>query len=145
MQERTMFDELGGEPVLRRIVDRFVDRQFEDTMIAFFFRRASRDRVKDKEYEHAARLLGADVEYTGRPLDEAHARHPIMGGQFMRRLKLLEETLDEHAVPPHIRAHWLAHTLSLRPLITRDEGGRCDPDSAQQRVAQSRSGREKGA
>lgn len=122
----TLFEELGGEAALRPIIDRFVDRVFDDTMIGFFFQRVSREYIKEKEYEFAARHLGADIEYTGRPLDRAHAAHRIMGGQFMRRLKILEETLEEFDVPPHIRAHWIAHTESLRPLVTRDAGGTCN-------------------
>jgi hemoglobin len=125
-----LFDQLGGEPALRRIIDRFVDREFDDVMIGFFFRNASRERVKAKEYEFAARHLGAEIAYTGRPIAEAHAAHPIMGGQFMRRLQILKETLEELAVPEHIRQHWLEHTEKLRPAITRNPGGRCDPENA---------------
>src|ERR1041384_5052798 len=95
----TLFDELGGEPLLRRIIDRFVDRIFDDVMIWFLFRDASRDRVKEKEYEFAARHLGADVPYTGRPLRDVHAKHAIMGGQFNRRLQILKDTLTEMNVP----------------------------------------------
>jgi truncated hemoglobin YjbI len=130
MSEGSLFEELGGEPVLRAIVDRFIDRVFEDTMIGFFFRNASRERIKDKEYEFAAHHLGGGVEYSGRPIDEAHAKHAIMGGQFMRRLKILEETLDEFHVPERVRRHWLEHTLSLRPLVTQDAVDRCDPEAA---------------
>jgi hemoglobin len=125
VSERSFFDEIGGEPALRRIVDRFVDRVFDDPMIGFFFRDASRTRIKEKEYEHAAEHLGAPVRYTGRPLGEAHAKHRIMGGQFMRRLKILEETLIEAGVPDRVREHWLRHTLSLQAQVTRDPGGRC--------------------
>ncbi len=127
MNAPTFFDELGGEPALRRIVDRFVDRIFDDAMIGFFFRNASRERVKAKEYEFAARHLGADVEYTGRPLREVHAAHPIMGGQFNRRLQILKDTLDEFQVPPRVREHWVRHTEQLKPHITRDAGDLCDP------------------
>jgi truncated hemoglobin YjbI len=138
VSERTLFDELGGEPALRRIIDRFIDRVFDDVMIGFFFRNASRERIKDKEYEFAARHLGADIPYTGKPIAEAHAAHPIMGGQFMRRLKILEETLAAEQVPDHIREHWLRHTEKLRPLVTRDSGGRCDPEAALDRVQNPR-------
>jgi hemoglobin len=135
MPERSLFEELGGEPALRKIIDRFVDRTFDDTMIGFFFAKANRERVKAKEYEFAARHLGAKVEYTGRPIEQAHRAHPIMGGQFMRRLRLLEQTLDELEVPAHVKAHWLEHTRSLQSLVTRDQGGRCDPHAAAERVA----------
>jgi len=125
MTESTLYDELGGEPALRRVVDRFVDRMFDDMMIGYLFRAARRERVKDKEFEHAAEHLGAGITYTGKPLDSAHRPHAIRGGQFMRRLKILETTLDELGAPERVKAHWLARTLELRPLITADEGGVC--------------------
>lgn len=133
----TLFDDLGGEAVLRQIIDRFVDRVFDDAMIGFFFRSANRQRIKEKEYEFAARHLGADVAYTGRPLQDAHAAHPIMGGQFMRRLQILKETLTEFGVPDHVRAHWITQTEKMRPLITRDASGQCDPVQALERVREN--------
>jgi hemoglobin len=136
MGERTLFEQMGGEPALRRVIDRFVDRVFEDTMIGFFFKRASRERIKQKEYELAAGHLGANVVYTGRPLAEAHAPHPIMGGQFDRRLQILKDTLDEFSVPEAVRAHWIDTTLSLRSLITRDAAGQCNDPLA--RVAETK-------
>jgi hemoglobin len=130
----TLFEDLGGEAALRQIIDRFVDRVFDDVMIGFFFRNARRERIKQKEYEFAAQHLGANVTYTGRPLDEAHRAHPIMGGQFARRLTILKETLEAAKVPDHVKQHWLAHTESLRPLITADVGRECDAERAKKRV-----------
>lgn len=131
----TLFEDLGGEPALRPIIDRFVDRIFDDVMIGFFFRDARRERIKQKEYEFAAQHLGAPVEYSGRPLDQAHRAHPIMGGQFARRLMILKQTLEEAGVPEHVKAHWLAHSEAQRALITGDGGAECDPERARQRVA----------
>ncbi len=121
----TSFERLGGEPVLRRIVDHFVDRCFDDTMIGFHFRSASRARIKELEYQHAAEHLGADVEYGGRPLEVAHGPHPILGGQFARRLTILREEIDAAGVPADIRDRWLAHQESLRPLVTADPDSNC--------------------
>jgi hemoglobin len=126
--ERSLFEELGGEPVLRSIVDRFVDRMFGDPMIGFFFRNASRQRVKDKEYELAAQHLGGGVEYTGRPLQKAHAAHAIMGGQFARRLEILRQTLVEAGAPPRVIQHWIAYTEGLRAQVTRDAIGECNAE-----------------
>lgn len=126
----TLFEDAGGEQAVRRIVDRFVDKVFDDPMIGFFFRNASRARVKEKEYEFAARHLGAAVPYTGRPLRDVHAPHPIMGGQFNRRLQILKDTFEELGVPEHVRAHWIDNTEKLRPQITRNIGNLCDPTLA---------------
>lgn len=131
----TLFDDLGGEPALRQIIDRFVDRIFADVMIGFFFQNARKERIKQKEYEHAAEHLGAGTAYTGRSLSEAHRAHPIMGGQFNRRLVILKETLEACHVPEHVKQHWLAHTETLRPQITGDTSQECDPGRARARVA----------
>jgi len=119
------FEQLGGEPKLKAIVDDFVDRCFEDTMIGFLFQRADRKRIKKFEYEHAAEHLGANVQYGGRPLDQAHGPHRIFGGQFARRRQILIDTLHDHEVPPSIIDAWIAHQDSLRGLITKDAGSSC--------------------
>ncbi|MBI2571589.1 MAG: group 1 truncated hemoglobin [Candidatus Schekmanbacteria bacterium] len=125
MSQPTPFARVGGEEVLRTIIDDFVDRCFADVWIGFLFRNANRARIKTFEYQHAAAFLGAGTEYEGRPLDVAHGRHHIAGGQFMRRLQILRETLDDHGVPPPVRDAWIEHNESLRAVITRDLGAVC--------------------
>lgn len=131
---QTFYEQLGGEAKLLQIIDIFIDRVFENRMIGFFFRNADKKRIKEMEFQLTARFLGADVEYQGRPLDEVHSKHRIMGGQFARRLQILRETLEHYRVPKHIRDAWIEHTESLRPLITRDAGSDCDPILAQEKV-----------
>ena len=121
------FDQLGGETALKAIIDQFIDLVFQDRMIGFFFRNADRRRLKELEYQLAAHFLGAPIEYQGRPLDQVHAKHPIMGGHFARRKQILKETLESHAVPESIKAAWLQHTDDLRALITAQAGSDCDP------------------
>jgi hemoglobin len=128
----SLFEKLGGEHKVREIINSFVDRVFEDRMIGFFFRNANRARIKEMEYQLIAKFLGADVQYKGRPLQDAHAKHPIMGGQFARRRQILKETLEAYHVPEPIRNVWLEHTDRLRPLITAQEGSDCDPVAARQ-------------
>lgn len=122
----TLFEALGGEPVLRTIIHVFVERVTTDTMIGFFFAGVDKERLEEMEYLFTARFLGADVEYSGKPLKEAHRKHPIMGGQFDRRRQILKETIEEYGVPEDVKQAWLEHVDSLRPLITRDARGECD-------------------
>jgi len=130
----SLFEKLGGESRLRTIVNAFIDRVFEDRMIGFFFRNADRARIKEMEYQLAASFLGADIKYTGKPLGKAHVNHPIMGGHFARRRQILKETLEAYQVAEEIKAAWLHHTDSLRPLITPEAGSGCDPIAARARV-----------
>jgi len=131
---QSLFEQLGGESKLREIIDAFIDRVFEDRMIGFFFHNANRARIKEMEYQLIANFLGADIEYKGKPLQQAHAKHPIMGGQFARRRQILKETLEAYRVPELIEEAWLQHTDSLRPLITAQKGSDCDPIAARQEL-----------
>lgn len=121
----SLFEELGGEPKLRALVDDFIDRCFDDVMIGFLFARAERDRIKRFEYQHAAQLLGAPIEYEGRPLDEAHGPHRILGGQFDRRKQILKETLRDHRAPTAVVDAWISHQDTLRHLVTKDPDSNC--------------------
>lgn len=124
---QTPFELIGGEQGLRPLVERFVERVFADVMIGFLFRNADKTRVAAKELELAARHLGADVPYTGKPLREAHAPHPISAGHFDRRKKILEEVLLEAGVDARVRETWLDHVERLRGTIVLESGPRCNP------------------
>jgi hemoglobin len=128
------FDQLGGELRLREIIDTFIERVFADRMIGFFFRKTDKKRIKEMEYQLAAGFLGAGIEYQGRPLQKAHAKHPIMGGHFARRRQILKETLEFFQVAEDIKNGWLKHTDDLRPLITGQSGSGCDPIEARRRA-----------
>jgi hemoglobin len=134
MARLQLFDRIG-EAKLRAVLADFYDRIFDDVMIGFLFEGKDRARLIDKEYELTARLLGADVAYTGRPMREAHARSPILGGHFERRLELLRQTIADHDVDPEVRDAWIEHTLALRAQITPDRGSECKDSEAAGRVA----------
>jgi hemoglobin len=129
-----LIDQLG-EARLRTIIEDFYDRIVVDPMIGFLFAGKDRARLVDKEWELIARLLGADVRYTGRSIAEAHRRSPIMGGHFERRLQLLRNVLRDHAVPDEVQRPWIEHSLALRAQVTGDAGSDCDHDVAAARLA----------
>lgn len=121
-----LFALAGGLDGIERVVRDFYDHVFDDVMIGYMFRNADKERLVAKEVELAARLLGAShVRYTGKPMRRAHAPHRIMGGQFMRRRKILDHALVAAGVDPAVREAWLGHQDSLRALVTADPGSDC--------------------
>jgi hemoglobin len=125
--DASLLDEMGGEAMLKMVIDRFIDRVFDDAMIGFFFAAADRARIKQKEYELAAATLGAQVTYTGQPIGAAHRRHPIQDGHFARRLEILRQTLQEFEVPARVAQHWLEHNAQLRSVVVRGDDPACGP------------------
>lgn len=114
-----------GPVRLRAVIVDFYQRVFDDVMIGFLFVGKDRQRLIDKEWELAARMLGAPVAYTGRPMKMAHAGSPIFGGHFERRLQILRETLAEHDIDEEVGRVWIEHQQALRSQITADRGSEC--------------------
>ena len=124
--EKKLYQEIGGLEKLKEIINSFVDRMFDDVMIGFFFRKADKERIKEKEFEFVAQFLGAEIKYSGTPLPEAHLKHRIMGGQFSRRKQILKETFEEYHVPKHIIDALLEHTENFRMLIAKTKNSDCN-------------------
>jgi hemoglobin len=111
-----VYDQIGAE-ALRSVVNDFCDRMFVDPIICFLFAGKNKQALAAKEWEFAARLLGARVKYTGRSLRAAHASSLILEGHFYRRAMILKQTLIDHNVPMPVREAWIAHTFRLQPQI----------------------------
>jgi truncated hemoglobin YjbI len=122
---QSLFDKVGGEPVIRAVVTDFYDHVFPDVMIGYMFRNADKARLIDKEIELAARMLGGPDRYTGKTMRQAHAKHRIFGGQFMRRLQLLKEAMARHDLPADVVECWVSHTEALRAQVTDYNGSDC--------------------
>lgn len=123
----TPFEQAGGEPIVRGIVDRFVDRAFDDMIIGFLFAGKDRERIKKHEYEHAASVLGAEIAYTGQPIAPLHKALKINAGQFRRRLALLRQEIQRGGLPAEIEELWLASQRKMERQIT--DGTDCAPTS----------------
>jgi truncated hemoglobin YjbI len=113
----TAYERVGADTI-HTVIDRFVDRMFEDFVIGFLFQGKDRARVKQHEFEHAARVLGGDIPYLGRNIPELHRPLRINGGQFRRRLALLRQELERAGVPDDIRAVWLEAQQRMQKMIT---------------------------
>lgn len=122
----SLVEQAGGRDAIRAVLRDFYDHVFDDFMIGFLFKGADKERLIAKETELTLHALGDDVAYTGRAMRQAHAAHPIMGGHFMRRRKLLADAIARAGLPSAVRDAWLAHTDALRPDVTRDRTDECE-------------------
>jgi truncated hemoglobin YjbI len=122
----TDFELVGGEVGLSTILRDFLERVRRDVMIGYHFDGVDMTRLLRFEVEFAREHLGGPGDYSGRPLHAAHAPHRILGGHFDRRLRLLEQTLEDHGVPAEVTLRWLSHNRDLRAQITRDEEAACN-------------------
>lgn len=118
-------DRQGLAARLPHLIDRFVDRMFDDLIIGFRFAGTDRARIKRHELELARKHLLGEGTYTGRPIGPLHRRQRINRGQFARRLAILRTVLTEEGVDEAVIAGWIDHDRRLEPALT--DGTDCVP------------------
>jgi len=118
-----LLERLGGCNGLETILADFYRRVFADPMIGYLFKGKDFGRLVALEVQFTARAFGAAVEYEGRGMRQAHAALRISGGQFDRRIRILEETLWAHAVDADVVEAWLGHGRALRRAVVVDVCG----------------------
>jgi truncated hemoglobin YjbI len=122
----SLYDEIGGEEGLRRVLRTLYDRLFDDVMVGFLFAGKDKEKLIEHQLWFTARFLGGPSRYEGRSLPDAHADIPILAGHFDRRHHLLREALEEHRVPEAVRAEWLRVDQSLRHAVIKSGTGARD-------------------
>jgi len=113
----SLYDDIGGEEGLRRVLRALYDKLFDDVMVGFLF--AGKDKAELIEHQlwFTARFLGGPSRYTGKSIPDAHARLPLLAGHFDRRHVLLKQTLEEQNVPEAVRAEWLRVDQQLKYAV----------------------------
>jgi hemoglobin len=69
-----LYDEIGGAPALRAVLDAFYARVLADAVLSPFFLGVDIERLKKIQQEYYAMALGGPGDYTGRSLRDAHVR-----------------------------------------------------------------------
>ncbi len=113
------------DALLPTVIDRFVDRMFDDFIIGFHFRNADRQRVKRHELQFARQHLLGEGRYEGRPIGALHRPLRINAGQFRRRLAILRTVATSCGMDPRDVERWIEHDRSLMPAIV--DGTDCVP------------------
>lgn len=113
----TAYEAIGGEPVVRRVLEALYTRLFDDALVGFLFEGKDRRHIVEAQVGLTCAFLGGPQRYEGRPLPEVHARLPLLAGHFDRRHFVLGEVLREQGVRAEAAAEWLRIDRSLRASV----------------------------
>jgi len=115
---KTVYEHVGGEEGLRKILIDFYHRMEKDVMIGFFFTGKDVEAIAVKQMSFLMRAMGATSSYSGKSPASAHSElPPIRRGMFDRRLRILEETLRDHNVSDEDMRSWIAFEEAFRDAV----------------------------
>src|SRR5262245_45939439 len=72
--EPTLYEQIGGEPVLRKTVEEFVVIMEKDDRINFAFGNTDITKFKQLLFEQLCNITGGPCQYTGRTMRESHEK-----------------------------------------------------------------------
>ncbi|HTU19736.1 MAG TPA: hypothetical protein VMG10_16865 [Gemmataceae bacterium] len=120
-----MWDRLGGEPGVTRIVDDFVNLSTRDPKVDFFrHNKVKLDaehvvKMKRELVQQISQLTGGPLKYTGPDMKKIHKDMGITNEQFDASVANLKKVLEKHKVGPEDRKKILAAVESSRKEIVQ--------------------------
>jgi hemoglobin len=96
--EPTLYARLGGEPVVKRVVNEVIDQSATDPRTSRSFKDVKLQRVKDKIVEQICELAGGGCKYTGDPMDKVHQGLKNTEAEMNLLVQWLRESLDRNGV-----------------------------------------------
>lgn len=106
-EKDSLYDRIGGKDALNAAVDIFYDKILADESISHFFKSTDMTRLKGSQRTFMAMAFGGPVNYSGKNMQDAHARLVEMGltdTHFNTVFGHLVSTLQELKVPEELIA-----------------------------------------
>jgi len=94
----TLWDRLGGKPVVTQVVAETIDRASTDPRTARSFKDTKIQRIKDLIVEQICSLTGGGCKYTGDPMDKVHAGLKNTEGEMDLVVQFLRDALAHAGV-----------------------------------------------
>ena len=117
MQQKSLYDRLGGLGAITAVVDDFVGNVAADNRINKFFAKTDIPRLKRLLVEQICAGTGGPCTYTGRDMRSAHAGMGITDAQFNALVEDLVKTLDKFKVPEKEKGELLGILGPMKPSI----------------------------
>jgi hemoglobin len=115
--EKTLYESMGGETVLRTAVDHFADNVQTDNRINFTFAEADISKFKRLIFEQLCNLSGGPCKYTGRDMRTSHAKLKINNAEFNALAEDLYIALDQAGVPYRLQNKLMALLAPMQHQI----------------------------
>ena len=97
--EPTLYEQIGGEPVLRKTVEEFVVIMEKDDRINFAFGNTDITKFKQLLFEQMCNITGGPCPYTGRTMKESHEKLAIDNTMFNALAEDVYLAFDRAGVP----------------------------------------------
>lgn len=97
--EATLYEQIGGEPVLRKTVEEFMVIMEKDDRINFAFGNTDLAKFKQLLFEQMCNITDGPCKYTGRTMKESHEKLAVDNTMFNALAEDVYLAFDRAGVP----------------------------------------------
>ena len=118
-QKLTLYQRLGEEPGLRKIVNDVLDKNLNNPRIGHYFKKIDMPKLKQLVFEFFSMGIGGPHLYTGRDMRTAHTGMNISEEDFESANEDTILALDENGVGPAEKNEVIAILNSMKADVIR--------------------------
>jgi hemoglobin len=115
--QRSLYDRIGGTPVLTAIVDSFIARFADDTRVAPTFAKTDIPKFRKLLIEQFCNITGGGCTYTGRDMKTTHEGMHLTETQFNALVEDLQDAMATQRVPIDLQNELIAKLAPMRADI----------------------------
>lgn len=116
--EPTLFEDLGGEPALRQIIDDMLDLAMADPQMAPIFADTDMTRLKAMLYIHTCEMVDGPCHYDGQDMRRSHDGLGIRTLHFNRLVENMQASMDDQKIPFRTQNRLLARLAPFHDDVT---------------------------
>jgi truncated hemoglobin YjbI len=98
MEQKTLFERLGGAPVIEKLIVALENKIKADSVIGPFHKKVDFQKLNEQRRIYFTRLFGGQAEYTGKNLSEAHKSLDLKDAHFTLFITLFRDALAEQNI-----------------------------------------------
>ena len=117
--QRTLYDRIGGMPVLQAITDSFIERFSDDTRVAPTFAKSDIKRFRKFFAEQLCDVSGGPCKYSGRDMKTTHDGLHLTESQFNAIVEDLEDAMNRQRIAIELQNELIAKLAPMRKDIIR--------------------------
>jgi len=115
-----LFDDMGGQPGINKLVDASVDNYLADPRIKDVFSESNIDRIRAELKDQFCAVAGGPCRYTGHSMEATHKGLHLTNANFNALVEDLQTAMDSCNIPFATQNRFLARLAPMQhQVVTR--------------------------
>jgi len=130
----SLYDRLGGRPVIEKVHKLFYDKIYADKWIGKYFAHRTRGPIESQQTDYMIQLFGGPKCYAGQAPHTVHQYMFITEELFDYRTELLSDAIKGCGVADDLRLEWLKMNEVFKRVLVKKSVDECTVQYGHQEI-----------